>query len=403
MAGALEGIRVIDFSWVMAGPGLTRYLGDFGAEIIKIESSTHPDICRTMPPYKDGKPGLNRSAVWANYNCNKYGVGINLKHPKGVELVKRLISQADAVVENFTPGTMERWGLGYEDLVKIKPDIIMVSISLFGQTGPYKRRFGVGTFAEGMSGLLNLFGWPDRSPSNFQHIIGDSFVPFFGVSSLLAALEHRDRTGQGQWLDLNQLDVCSYLMGPLLLDSAINGREASRCGNYSPASSPHAVYPCSGEDRWCAISVSSDEEWLNLCAAMGDPDWSHDPKFATFAARTANEEELDKLISSWTAQFSPEELMHLLQKRGVPAGAVLSGRWIYSDPQLQHREAVWYMDHAEIGRMGYYTTPFQLSSTPAEPRLPPPGLGEHNEYVCTEILKMSTEEFVQLSNEGVFV
>ncbi|MFC2004461.1 CaiB/BaiF CoA transferase family protein [Chloroflexota bacterium] len=403
MAGALEGIRVIDFTWVTAGPLLTRFLADFGAEVIKIESHTHPDTMRTMLPYKDGKPGLNRGVQWANLNCNKYGVSINLNHPKGVELVKRLISQADVVTENLTPGTMDKWGLGYKDLVKVKPDIIMVSISLYGQTGPYKRRSGFGSFADGMSGLINLFGWPDRSPSYFQRVIGDILLPFFGVGTLLAALEYRDRTGQGQWLDLSQLDVCAYPLAPLLLDFAINGREASRCGNYSPGTSPHAVYPCSGEDKWCAISVSSDEEWYNLCIAMGEPDWSRDSKFATFAARKANEEELDKLISSWTAQFPPEELMHLLQRRGVPAGAVLSGKGIYCDPQLQHREAVRYMDHSEMERMSYFTAPFKLSSTPAEPRLPAPCLGEHTEYVCSEILKMSTEEFVQLFNEGVFV
>lgn len=403
MAGALAGIRVIDFSWVLAGPGLTRYLADYGAEVIKVESSIHPDLIRTTPPYRDDKPGLSRSAFWANYNCNKYSAGINIDHPKGREVVKRLIAHADVVVENFKPGTMAQWGLGYQDLLKVKPDIIMVSISLFGQHGPYKNRFGMGTFAEGMSGLLNLFGWPDRGPSYFQNVVGDALVPFFGVTSLLAALGLRKRTGQGQWLDLNQLDVVTYLMGPLLLDSAINGREASRCGNYSPGSSPHAVYPCSGVDRWCAVSVTSDEEWRNLCAAMGDPHWSHDPKFATFAGRKANADELDGLIAAWTVQFSPGELMELLQKKGIAAGAVLAGEGIYADPQLKHREAVWYMDHPELGRIGYYTAPFRLSATPAEPRMPPPRLGEHTEYVCTEIIKMSREEFIQLQGEGVFM
>lgn len=403
MARALEGIRVIDFTWVLAGPGMTRCLADYGAEVIKVESSVHPDVIRTSPPYNEGKQGLNRSGYWANYNCNKYSVTINLDHPKGIEVVKRLIARADVVVENFIPGTMEKWGLGYHDLVKVKPDIIMVSISLFGQTGPFKRRFGFGAFAEGMSGFLNLIGWPDRGPSYFQQVIGDALVPFFGVTTLLSALEYRKRTGEGQWLDLNQLDVCSYLVAPLLLDSVINGREATRCGNWSPGSSPHAVYPCSGNDRWCAIAVSTDEEWHNLVKAMGDPAWSHDPTFATFASRKANEAELDKLIGAWTVQFSPDELMDLLQKKGVPAGAVLTGEGIYNDPQLKHREAVWYMDHPEIGRFGYYTAPFHLSETPAEPRLPPPCLGEHTEYVCTEIMKMSTEEFIQLLNEGVFV
>ncbi len=221
MAGALEGIRIVDFTWVLAGPAMTRYLADYGAEVIKVESSVHPDVIRTSPPYNEGKQGLNRSGYWANYNCNKYSVAINLDHPKGIEVVKKLIAQADVVVENFIPGTMEKWGLGYHDLVKVKPDIIMVSISLFGQTGPFKRRFAFGAFAEVMSDFLNLIGWPDRGPSYFQQVIGDALVPYFGVTTLLSAREYRKRTGEGQWLDLNQLDVCSYLAGPLLLDGAI--------------------------------------------------------------------------------------------------------------------------------------------------------------------------------------
>ncbi|MBI4296389.1 MAG: CoA transferase [Chloroflexi bacterium] len=403
MADALEGIRVIDFSWVLAGPAMARYLGDFGAQVIKVESNIHPDVIRTSPPYHEGKPGINRSTYWANYNCNKYSMNINLDHPKGPELAKRLIAHADAVVENFIPGTMDRWGLGYQDIVKVKPDIIMVSISLFGQKGPYQRRFGFGTFAEGMSGLLNLFGWADRGPSYFQTVVGDALVPFLGVSTLLAALEQRDRTGQGQWIDLNQLDVCSYLMSPLLLDYAINGREASRCGNSSPGSCPHAVYPCSGVEKWCAISVCSDEDWRNLYIVMGEPDWWHDPRFATFASRKANEVELDQRIGAWTVQFAPEELMRLLQKAGVPAGAVLTGKGIFDDPQLRHRDSVWYIDHPDAGEVGCYTVPFKLSATPPQPRLPAPRLGEHTEYICTQLLNMSTEEFVQLFNEGVLV
>ncbi|MBI2858840.1 MAG: CoA transferase [Chloroflexi bacterium] len=403
MAGALDGIRILDFTWVLAGPATTRYFADYGAEVIKIESHVHPDFIRTTPPYNEGKPGLNRSAYWANYNGNKYGMSIDLDHPKGIELVKRLVPHVDIVAENFKPGTMAKWGLGYEDFAKLNPDIIMASLSLFGQTGPFSNRFGVGTFAEGMSGILNLIGWPDRIPSFFLQIIGDGLLPFFSVSALVAALEHRDETGEGQWLDLNQLDVCAYIMGPLLLDWATNGREPTRCGNRSAGSAPHAVYPCAGEDKWCAISVLLDEEWDNLRAAMGDPDWARDTKFATFASRKANEEELDRLMGSWTAGFSPDDLMNRLQAAGVPAGAVLTGKGIYCDPQLTHRGVVSYAEHPEFGRLGYYGTPYKLSATPSELRMPAPSLGEHTERICSQILKMSNEEFVQLVNEGVLV
>jgi benzylsuccinate CoA-transferase BbsF subunit len=403
MEKALEGIRVLDFSWVLAGPTLTRCLGDFGAEVIRIESTTHPDVIRTSPPYKGGKQTMNNSGYWATYNCNKYSANINLNHPKGSELVKRLVVQSDVVVENFIPGTMDKWGLGYEELAKVKPDIIMVSVSLFGQDGPYKRRFGFGAFAEGMSGVSNLVGWPDRDPSNFQLVIGDALVPFFGVTALMAALEHRDRTGEGQCIDVNQLDVCSYLMTPLLLDYSINHRETNRCGNASPGSCPHSVYPCEGKEKWCAIAVFSDEQWRNLCEAVGNSSLVDDPRFSTFAGRKIHEQELDRIISAWTVQFSPGDVMHKLQEKGIPAGAVLSGSAITDDPQLQHREAVWYLDHSEIGKFGYYTMPFKLSATPAEPHLSPPCMGEHTEWVCTNILKMPIEEFIALLNEEVFV
>ena len=194
MAGALEGIRVIDFTWVLAGPALTRYLGDYGAEVIKVESNIHPDVIRTSPPYYEGKRGINRSIYWANYNCNKYSMSINLEHPKGPALVKRLVANAEAVGENFIPGVMDKWGLGYKDLVEVKPDIIMMSISLYGQEGPYSRRFGFGTMAEGMSGFLNLFGWPDRDPSYFQIVVGDATtcrIVRVHVDVGLAALEIR--------------------------------------------------------------------------------------------------------------------------------------------------------------------------------------------------------------------
>jgi benzylsuccinate CoA-transferase BbsF subunit len=203
-------------------------------------------------------------------------------------------------------------------------------------------------------------------------------------------------------LDLNQLDIMGYLLAPLLLDYQINGREANRSGNRSPVSCPQGVYPCSGDDDWCAITVSNDEEWHSFCRAMNLQELSHDLKFATFADRKANEDELDELIAVATVNYSSEELMYRLQKQGVPAGSVLNAKGIYCDPQLVHREHVWYMEHPEIGRSGYRTTPFKLSLTPAEPRRPAPCLGEHTFSVCSEIIGLDMDEFAQLLNEGVF-
>ncbi|MBI2957727.1 MAG: CoA transferase [Chloroflexi bacterium] len=195
MARALEGIKVVDFSWVLAGPALTRYLADYGAEVVLVESAVHPDIMRTSPPYRDGQPGLNRSTLWADFHADKYGLALNMNIPEGIDVARRLISRGDIVVENFIPGTLDKWGLGYNELVKLKPDIILVSISLYGQTGPYARRGGWGSFAEGMSGFWNLIGWGDRGPSSYQSVIGDALVPFFGLSAVMAALDCRKKTG----------------------------------------------------------------------------------------------------------------------------------------------------------------------------------------------------------------
>ncbi len=335
MKKALDGIRVIDFSWVLAGPGTTRILADYGAEVIKVESKTHLDVIRTSPPYGGGKAGVNNSGYWSNYHLNKFGMTLNLNHLKGIDIAKQLVAKADIVVENYIPGTMDRWGLGYKDLAKVNPDIIMASISLFGQNGPYKTRFGFGAFAEGMSGMFNLFGWPDRAPSYFQQVIGDALVPYMTVTALMGALEHRDKTGLGQLLDVNQLDVCSYLMSPVVLDANLNGHETRRNGNRSEGACPHGVYPCSGKDKWCAIAVTNDQEWRNLCAAMNSPEWASKPEYTTFIGRKKDEETLDSLIGNWTAAWDNNDLMNYLQKHGVPAGAVITGRGMTEDPQLQ--------------------------------------------------------------------
>ncbi len=402
MAQALEGIKVVDFSWVLAGPALTRYLADFGAEVVLVESSGHPDIMRTSYPFRDDEPGLNRSTLWANFHSNKYGIALDLDTAEGIDVAKRLVSRADIVVENFIPGTMDRWGIGYGELAKVKPDLIMVSISLYGQTGPYARRGGWGSFAEGMSGFWNLIGWSDRGPSSYQSVIGDALVPFFGLNAVLAALDFRRRTGKGQQIDLSQLDVCSYLLAPLLQDYLVNGVEASRSSNRSPGSSPHGVFPCAGDDEWLAIAVMNDDEWQSFCAAIGAPEWRDDPRFRTFAARKSNEDELERLIDARTATWSADRLMYVLQKAGVPSGALRNGRTMNSDPQLQHREMFSWNEHPEIGQVSSFGTPFRLPLTPPTSRTAAPCLGEHTEWVCTQLLGMSSEEFIDLLNKGVF-
>jgi benzylsuccinate CoA-transferase BbsF subunit len=399
--GVFEGVKVADFSWHAAGPMIVKFLADFGATVVHIESAIRVDGLRMTPPFKDNKPGVNRSPSFADYNDNKYGITLNLKHPRGLEIAKKLIAWADVMAESFLPGTMKRFGLGYEEVCRIKPDIVMLSSCNQGQTGPNAHRPGFGTQLTAHAGFVNLTGWPDRSPVLPWGAYTDFTSGKLGAFILIAALDYRRRTGKGQYIDLSQYESSLHFIAPLLLDFAINGRVASRQGNAS-AAAPHAVYPCLGEDRWCAIAVHSDDEWVSLCRVMGKPELAQDPRFATLLERKKNEVELDRLIGEWTRHQPAEELMTGLQAVGVAAGIVQTTEDIMNDPQLKHRHHFWELEHPEIGRHNYESPGFKLSKTPCNLDMPGPLLGQHTEYVCTQILGMSDAEFVELLEQGVF-
>jgi benzylsuccinate CoA-transferase BbsF subunit len=398
----LEGIKVADFTTSVAGPLTAQYLAHHGAEVIKIESGTRMDISRVVMPYKDNIPGPDRSPGYTHSNSNKYGVTLNLRHPRGSEVAKRIVAWADIVIENFRAGVMERLGLGYQEVIKVKPDIIMMSLSMQGQTGPHANHGGYGSQLPALVGIANLCGWPDRLPAFVYGAYTDLTVPHVAVTILLAALDYRRRSGKGQFIDCSQYEIGVHFLGPLLLDYLVNGREASRMGNRCPYAVPHGVYRCRGDDRWCSIAVFSDEEWQNLCRVMDNPKWTEQPKFATLLGRKENEEELDKLIERWTISYSAEEVMTWLQGAGVPAGVVENAEDLLNDPQLNHRHHFWILDHPEIGKHVHDGPSFRLSKTPGELRMSGPCLGQHNEYVYTKILGMSDEEFVELLSDGVF-
>jgi len=360
------------------------------------------DINRAAAPYKDNIPGINRSGVWAAYNSNKLGMSLNLSHPKGIEVAKRLVAWSDVVGENFVPGVMERWGLDYGELKKVKSDIIMYSSSNLGQTGPLASQPGYGGQLVAYAGISHLTGWPDRMSVDPYGAYTDFIAPRFLVAAVLAAVDYRRRTGKGQFLDLSQIEVGIHYIAPVILDYTVNKRIETRDGNRCPYAAPHGAYPCQGNDRWCAIGVFSDEEWNALCQVMGNLEWTKEARFATLLGRKENEEELNESLGEWTRGFTAEEVMEKLQAAGVPAGVVKNAADIQDDPQLAHRHYYWQLEHPEIG-MHYYEGPgFALSKTPAEIRMPAPLLGQHTEYVCREILGMSDEEFVDLSNQGVF-
>lgn len=399
---ALQDVKVVDFCWYAAGPLTTKYLADHGAQVIRIESITHIDGYRMTPPFKDCKPGVNRSTTGTSLNNNKLGMTINLYNPKGLDLAKRVISWADIVVENYAPGIMSKLGLDYEVLRQVKPEIIMLSLSNQGQTGPHSSHPAFGMQLTALAGFAELTGWPDRTPIVVHGGYTDTIAPRFAVTTLIAALDYRKRTGKGQHLDLSQYETAIQFLAPLILDYNVNDHIESRVGNHFSYAVPHSAYPCRGEDMWCVIAVFTDDEWRSLCMAVDHPEWIEDPRFSTLLSRKENEDELDALIAQWTSNLSPYEVMNKLQEAGVAAGVVESCGDLFSDAQLKYRRHFQPLEHAEIGIHNYQSPSFRMSKTPAELRMAAPCLGQHNEYVCTEILGMSDAEFVTLLAEGIF-
>jgi benzylsuccinate CoA-transferase BbsF subunit len=400
--GLFEGLNVLDFTWAGVGPRTTRYLAEYGASVVKIESALRPDPLRTMPPFTDDISGLNRSQTFARHNGNKYSVAINLNHPRADQVIRKLVAWSDIITESFTPGTLDRWGLNYEELSKIKPDIIMLSTSMQGQTGLDRAHPGYGIPLTSLSGFTNITGWPDRAPSGTYGPYTDFVAPLFNLIALLSALDYRRRTGKGQYLDLSQNECAMHFLAPVILDYVVNGREFNRRGNRSSRAAPHGVYPCSDEDRWCAIAVFSDEEWQSFCGVIGSPDWTNDARFATLQDRIRNNDELDKLVAGWTVNHSPAEVMALMQAAGVPAGVVETGEDLAKDPQLMHYNAFPIVDHPEMGSCALQRASVKLTKSAPCEATRAPLLGEHTEFVCTQLLCMSDEEFIELLNSGVF-
>ena len=395
----LEGVKVADFTRVFSGPLVTKTLSDYGAEVIKIEGKARGDLERAQRPMKDNIAGWNRAGMFNQYNTSKLSVTLNLAHPKGAEVAKKFVAWADVAIENFAGGAMKKMGLGYEELKKVKPDIIMVSSCMQGQTGPYSTVPGFGGQLTALSGLGHIAGWTDREPP-YIGVYTDFIAPHFHVTALVSALLYRRRTGKGQHLDFSQYENAVHFMAPPILDYAVNRRIANRMGNRYAYAAPHGVYRCCGEERWCAIAVFTDEEWQNFCEVIGNLTWTKDPKFATLLARKRNEEELDRLVDDWTISHSAEEVMNLMQTAGVPAGVAQTGEDLLEhDPQLKHRHFYWEVEHPEVGK---YLAPghaSMLSKSPYEVRRAPL-LGEHTEYALKEIIGMSDEEIAELVAVG---
>ena len=397
-----DGIKIFDFGWAIAGPLTLKYFADYGATVICLESLQRPDLLRTATPYKDDIATADRAGYFAYFAGNKYSISLNLKKPGGLEIARKLTAWADVVADSHRPGVMERWHLGYDDLQKINPGIIMIRNSNQGLTGPAATHPGLGNHINGLTGMVNLIGYPEKEPICLMVAYSDYLVPHFAASALIGALDYRNKTGKGQLIDISQCEVALQLMSPVLLNSSVNGKEPELKGNADDTASPHGVFPCQGEDRWCAISAWSEHEWQALCQTMDKPELIDDPAFGNSTVRKQNEERLNDIISGWTRCYSAEEIMHRLQAAGVAAGVVQNSEDLYNDPQLKERGCFWVGDHKELGEFSFLAQPSRLSKTPARFQRPAPCLGEHTEYICRELLNLSQEEYDQYLVEGVF-
>jgi crotonobetainyl-CoA:carnitine CoA-transferase CaiB-like acyl-CoA transferase len=418
----LSGVRILDFTWFLASAGGTRFLSAFGAESIKVELKSHPDTrmaamapvggraarqraTAPLPPVNDSDMG----GQFNNKNPGKRGISLNVRHPKGLEIAKRLVAMSDIVAEGFSPGVLDNWGLGYETLRAIKPDIIYAQQSGMGAQGTYGRFRTVGPIANSFAGLSEMSGLPEPAmPAGWGYSYLDWMGAYSFALAMLSALFHRARTGEGQWIDASQSEVGLYINGTTILDWSANGRVWTRYGNRSPykSAAPHGVYPCRGNDRWLAIACFTEAEWRALIGVAGHPEWAEDARCADLAARLAHQDALDALVGAWTQSQDAYEAMYALQQAGVPAGVCQTAEdRCDHDPQLAALEWLTEVTGTKIGTWPIAEVPVKMSRSPAYigGRIDrgAPCYGEDNHYVYGELLGMSSEEIEALAAEGV--
>ena len=406
-----EGLKVLDFTWGGVGPFQGNFLAYYGATVVRVESGARPDITRqhggitpaTGPGAEDKRKLLEYGPTFAiTHPAPKLGISLNLKHPEGVAIFKRLVAWADVLVESFVTGMLEKYGLDYEALKKVNPRIIMHRTCGYGHTGPMATTPGYGQTVTGFTGFYTIAGWPDRKSVPISSFYTDHLSPLMGGLALLAAIDYQQRTGEGQCNDQAQIETGINYLAPLVLDYTVNQRELKLRGNSSDVAGPHGVYRCRGEERWVAITVQTDEEWDAFCAVLGDPEWTRDERFATLAGRINHADELDGHVNAWTANFTPEQVMAMLQENGVAAGVVATAQDSEADPQLKAYDFFRELEHDYLGTQRFYHPPgFTLSDTVAEV-VRPVYLGEHTEKICKEFLGMTDEEFSRLNAEGAF-
>ena len=406
----LQGVRVLDLTWIIAGPIAVRVLGDFGADVVKIEHEQSVDSVRMGRPIVGDAPTLNNSGFFNYVNRNRRSMLLNVRHPEGMALLKRMIAVSDVLIENFSSGVLASWDLDYPQLREIREDIVYCSISGFGHTGRDREYTTWGPTAQALGGLTAMSGMPGKPPAGWGYSFMDHVAGYAAAEAILMALHHRNRTGEGQHIDLSQVEAGIVLTGPAVLDYTVNGRSWRREGMppgnraWQPEVAPHNTYACAGEDRWIAIAVMNDAEWQALVRAMDEPAWAEDERFASNAGRLAHQDELDRHLAAWTAGFEDYALMTLLQSAGVRAGVCQKpGDRVACDPQLAARGWWQTIEHPELGVCEYDGVAPRLSETPGALRRPSPTLGQHTHEVASEWLGMSDEEIGEHEALGVFM
>ncbi|MFC1926174.1 CaiB/BaiF CoA transferase family protein [Chloroflexota bacterium] len=401
---ALSGIRIVEFTLGVAAYFASKYMASLGAEVIRVESKKRLDTIRSRPAGVISKlmVGIGYETTWTNdFNLNKLGITLDLSHPEGVALAKRLVELSDVVLQNMRPGVMERLGLGYSQLREINPNLIMLSSSQAGYSGPEASYSGYAPTFSALAGLGHITGYPDGPPTEIR-MPSDVISAVTSAFALVAALLHRQKTGEGQHIDLSSREALSCLIGDAFLEHSANHRNRYRHGNTDCAMAPHNCYRCRGEDKWVSIAIGSDEEWQGFCNAIGDPEWSNEERFSRSDLRWHNQEELDRLIQTWTIEHTHYEVMDTLQHAGVAAMPSLNAREICEDPHLTERGLLHDVEHPVLGKQTVFNPPWKLSATPAKITAHGPVLGEHNDYVFGELLGLSQQEINSLAEKNVF-
>ena len=409
----LEGVRVIDLTRIVAGPNATRMLATMGAEVIRVEwhDDRALDLLRGVHPRVRGGEAnsLNRGGLFNNINPGKFGITLNMNVPQGRDLFKRLIAKASVLCENYSPGQMERWELGYDTLREINPGLIYLQITGMGKSGTYNNYLSVGPTAQALSGLTHMSGAPEpMPPAGWGYSYLDHSTGYYGAMHVLAALLRRRRTGRGCYIDLSQAEVGLMVSGTATLEAQVTGRPTARHGNRMRAAAwaPHGAYPCRGTDEWVTIAVQTDEQWEALVAEIGAPEWARDTRFTTAEGRKAHEDDLDRLLTEFTMGEDRYDLMARLQKRGIPAGVVQKADDRYArDPQLKERGYFVPLPQSEIGTWPVEGFPAKCQNMLVDvgglPRRGAPCMGEDNDFVYRDILGLTPEEIATLREDWI--